>query len=639
MNNHRGIENSALKDNSRIFSGEFILITLVITAVLIAASIYNFLLFHAIAELFAVIVAVTTCIVAWQMFPFTRNHYLMYLGSGYFWIGILDFFHILVYKGMNIFPIAVANPATQFWIAARYSEALLLLTAPFLMTRKFSRSRNFVFFGFIAATLAALVLSNNFPNVYIENAGLTKFKIYSEYAIIVLLLISAYHLLQKRRYLEERILNLIILSIIFTIAAELASTVYIGVYGLSDILGHIFKYISYSLIFLAVVRTTLTEPFLEMARGSSTYDAIPNAAIVVYKDCTIRQANKEALRLAGIPESELLGRNCHDVFHRRTIDTKECPVCINIREGKPLASKELHIPENGKYFDFSLSPVSTETEFLGMVHVVRDITKRKILQQQLFHANKMTSLGILVSGVVHEINNPNSLIMLNSQILSKVFDAIRPILVYQEKENSEALIGDMSLKDINEKLPRLLKGITDGSSRIINIVDKLKGFSRNGTKSTMKNVNINRIVKSSIEIAGSLISKSTLNFNAKYSKKLPSIDCNPYELEQVVINLITNSCHSLQNDRKKIDISTGYNHNSKSVVIKVTDEGVGILKRNLNKIMNPFFTTKRDSGGTGLGLSVSYSIVRDHGGTLEFNSKVGKGTTARVMLPVANGKE
>jgi len=95
----------------------------------------NYLLFHITAELFAVMVAILLCVVAWQTYPFSKNSFLMYLGCGYFWVAILDGVHMLVYKGMSVFPIEVANPATQLWIASRYSEALLLLTAPLFLDR------------------------------------------------------------------------------------------------------------------------------------------------------------------------------------------------------------------------------------------------------------------------------------------------------------------------------------------------------------------------------------------------------------------------------------------------------------------------------------------------------------------------
>ena len=106
------------------------------------------------------------------------------------------------------------------------------------------------------------------------------------------------------------------------------------------------------------------------------------------------------------------------------------------------------------------------------------------------------------------------------------------------------------------------------------------------------------------------------------------------QLEQVLINLITNSCQALENKEKHIIVSTSYDKDSNRVIISVRDEGEGISPENLDHIMEPFFSTKRESGGTGLGLSVSYSLIKNHGGKLDFISVHGKGTTAIIALPV-----
>lgn len=232
-----------------------------LTVFLISVSFYNYLLFHTLAELFAIVVAILLSVVAWQTYPFSRNSFLMYLGCGYFWIGALDGIHALVYKGMSVFPITVANPATQFWIATRYSEALLLLTAPFFLKRPVARNSFFGAFGMIAVVLYTLVMTGNFPDAFIEGQGLTPFKVTSEYVIIALLVGALVHLAMRRASMAARVFGLLAISIILTIGAELAFTFYVSVYGLSNLVGHISKFVSFWLIFMAVVRESLTEPY------------------------------------------------------------------------------------------------------------------------------------------------------------------------------------------------------------------------------------------------------------------------------------------------------------------------------------------------------------------------------------------
>lgn len=285
---------------------------------------------------------------------------------------------------------------------------------------------------------------------------------------------------------------------------------------------------------------------------------------------------------------------------------------------------------------------------ISMIGTIQNITERKkaeeqskMHQQQLLHADKMKSLGALVSGVAHEINNPNNFIMLNSQTLAEIINSLMPILEEQYDKQDDYVTGFITMAQARERIPELLAGIKDGSDRIQQTVKKLKNFARKGTSDYIHDVNINTVVKSAIEIVESLIRKSTSNFSVEYGDNLPLIKGNQQELEQVIINLITNSCQALPDNKRGIAISTLNDVKSTKVMVKVSDEGTGIPEDVLDNIMEPFVTTKRDSGGTGLGLSISFSIIQNHKGALKFNSKVGKGTEATITLPAIedrNGK-
>lgn len=247
----------------------------------------------------------------------------------------------------------------------------------------------------------------------------------------------------------------------------------------------------------------------------------------------------------------------------------------------------------------------------------------------------MATLGILVSGVAHEINNPNNYIMLNAKILSKVWNDITPILKQYYEINGDFVLAGMPYSKAHERIAQLISGISEGAERIQKIIQSLKDFARQDRGDLDQSVDINAVVETAILIVNNLIQKSTNRFSVKYAKELPIIKGNFQQLEQVIINLITNSCQALPSKEKRITVSTSYDRDSDSIVVKVRDEGMGIPAENLKHILDPFFTTKRNSGGTGLGLSVSYSIVKDHGGDLSFTSEPGKGTTTIVKLPVS----
>ena len=270
----------------------------------------------------------------------------------------------------------------------------------------------------------------------------------------------------------------------------------------------------------------------------------------------------------------------------------------------------------------------------------QDITQRKqaeqlaaLQQQQLVQADKMASLGILVSGVAHEINNPNNFIVLNGEILATAWQNVMPILEKYYQENGDFLLAGMPYTQARAKIGQLIAGILEGATRIGKIVETLRDFARQDTGDLDQLVDVNSVIESAIVIMSNLIQKSTDRFSVELVENLPKIRGNPQQLEQVIINLITNSCQAIRAPQECLVVSTSYNKRSDRIIITILDEGEGVPPENLNRIIEPFFTTKQDEGGTGLGLSVSYGIVKNHGGTLHFTSRGGKGTIATVTLP------
>lgn len=270
--------------------------------------------------------------------------------------------------------------------------------------------------------------------------------------------------------------------------------------------------------------------------------------------------------------------------------------------------------------------------------IINDITslklaedQNKIKSEQLIHADKMASLGILVSGIAHEINNPNNFILLNINLLSKIWDDVKPILNQYYEENGDFSLGGMSYKSFFEKINKSYDGIKIGSERIKKIIDNLNNYSRYPSKE-YKKISLNEVVEVAVSITNNFISKSTNNFNVSYSKGFPLVFGSLNRLEQVVINLINNACQSLRNKDEAIKIRT-YEENNKAI-IEIIDEGEGIDEKDLKHIFDPFYTTKREKGGTGLGLSISYNIVKNHGGEFKIESTKGSGTKAKIYLPI-----
>ena len=254
-------------------------------------------------------------------------------------------------------------------------------------------------------------------------------------------------------------------------------------------------------------------------------------------------------------------------------------------------------------------------------------------QGQLVQADKMASLGILVAGVAHEINNPNGLILLNLPRFEEVFRRSLPILDAYCEENGDFTLGRHKYSRLREELPHMLSETQDAAKRIKRIVSELKDFARRDSAELAELIDLNSIVQSAVRLVDSATAKSSHRLSASYAEGLPQVRGNKQRLEQVMVNLLLNAFQALDGKGKQILVATCYDGDRESVLCTVQDEGRGIACEHLPHLTDPFFTTKREDGGTGLGLSVSAGIVKEHGGTLSFESVHGEGATVTLALP------
>ncbi len=241
-----------------------LLFVIVVTLGLLAASRYNYLLFHVLAEGFSIIIAGAMFVLVWNTWSLTEHGYLKFLGIAFLSVGSLDLVHTMAYKGMNIFSSYESNLPTQLWIAARYVQAVSLLIAPTFRHRKLRKRDRYLIagmFALITTALLVLIFARLFPDCYLEGQGLTPFKIFSEYIISILLLIAGLHLYHRRDDFTTDIFLWLVAAIVFTILSELAFTFYISVYGFSNLIGHIFKICAFYCLYHAIIETGLRKPY------------------------------------------------------------------------------------------------------------------------------------------------------------------------------------------------------------------------------------------------------------------------------------------------------------------------------------------------------------------------------------------
>ena len=350
-------------------------------------SLYNYLLFHSLAELTSIIIAVGIFMVAWHSRRFTHYSYLLLLGFAYLSIGSIDLLHTLTYKGMGVFPsITSANIPTQLWIQARFLEAFSLLAATFFAARTVRSGILAACYGLLTVVVIAVTFFTDiFPVCYIEGVGLTLFKRSSEYVICGILLIAGIMYIRKRKVLQPGILKYMIGSIALMIASELAFTRYLSVYGPANLIGHLLKVLSFFLIYRAVVSSGLTKPYMAQmrseARTKSLIEGSPNSICI--RDLETRLVTWNDVYASGV--KALLGVNVKTGMRLEDVVPKEMlaeystvrELMIRALEGETQqADFDVPYPDGSKrYFHIDWTPIREDARTTGVVEVTRDVTE------------------------------------------------------------------------------------------------------------------------------------------------------------------------------------------------------------------------------------------------------------------------
>ena len=410
-----------------------------------------------------------------------------------------------------------------------------------------------------------------------------------------------------------------------------------------DGLGRVLRLVG---IHLDVTASRATEEVIRESarRYHFLYEKSPSISLVIDMHGRIQDVNGSFVALLGYEKEEVLGQPAVELVapeHReraavqlardlRGDSTPQLDVDVLARDG---SARSILFSESSAMLFEGERPTGILITGMDITERKRAMEQARQQQQQLIQADKMSSLGVLVSGVAHEINNPNNFIMLNGRIFSRVWADIQPILRQYYEAHGEFLLGGMPYSEAHPRIAALIAGIHEGAQRIKRIVQNLRDFARRDTGDLESPVDLNSVVESSIMLVHNLIDKSTSRFSLSLAPQLPPLRGNFQQLEQVLINLITNACQALPDRERGIGVETSAEEGL--VCVEVRDQGVGIPEENLKRILDPFFTTKQDIGGTGLGLSISYNIVKNHGGELTIRSRPGEGTTAVVRLPAA----
>jgi PAS domain S-box-containing protein len=371
------------------------------------------------------------------------------------------------------------------------------------------------------------------------------------------------------------------------------------------------------------------------------FDQSNDAIVILTTGHVVIDLNCEAEKLFGFSLQEFIGLNIYSLVSERDRPLFIGAVAAVNIEYRQIEKMIMHKKDGSQLFVSARLKLVTVNEHNVVYCSFRNITERihleedaQMIQTQLIQSEKMASLGVLVSGIAHEINNPTNYILFNSELLSKTWKAAVPILEDFYRENGEFKLGSFKFSETQDIIPKLFSGLVDGAERIRNIVDMLKNFARQDKGDTDVPFDVNQVVSNAIAILNHEIKKCCNHFYLDAEHDLVPAQGNAQQIEQVIINLVLNALQSLPDKKCAVRLSTAMAPCGDRIAITVADEGEGMSSEVLQHLTEPFFTTKGDSGGTGLGLSISASILRQNKGSISFTSEQGKGTIATVLLRV-----
>jgi len=417
---------------------------------------------------------------------------------------------------------------------------------------------------------------------------------------------------------------------------------------------------------------------------TSIINGAGDAMLVLDRDYSVIRVNDKMAEITGISHEDSIGKKYYELFSGSSIHEHRRILKSVLEKGKNIQFELLEKDKDGLEipFDVMVVPLKENGRIISILESYRDISEYKKMQKkieknnrsllqseialknilwdlrashielrdtqkQLIKSEKMASVGQLSAGVAHEINNPTGFVLSNLEVLTgnitTLFETIENtdylIKKYLPKEKDanlkfheefEEKIQTEEVEFLKDDLPSLVAESIEGVRRIKKIVGNLKNFAHPG-KEEQKPTDVNEELEKALNLI-----HNEIKYNCEVIKdfqEVPTFKANSQQLEQVFINIIINAAQSIE--KKGIITIKTYLKNS-VVIVEIADNGSGISKADVGQIFNPFFTTKDVGKGTGLGLSIVYRIIEDHGGKIEVESQIGKGTKFIISLPTNN---
>ncbi|MFP4266459.1 MAG: MASE3 domain-containing protein [Spirochaetaceae bacterium] len=597
-------------------------------AVIFVMADFNFLLAHVFAELFSVAVAWTVFFIAWNGRRFFDNGFFPLIGIVYLCVGIVDTTHTIAYDGMNVFSGTGTNLPTQLWVLARYMEGLVFLVAPFFLSRKLNPELTLFAVAAVTAGGLAAVFGGYFPDCHVEGVGLTPFKVVSEYVVALMLLISIVLLYRRRRFFYLDVFLYTVAAILATIAAEMLFTFYIGVYDISNLVGHYLKFVSFYMLYRGVVIKGIREPNeiltnklnernreLEESREelernqsitSTMLDNLPEEiSLLDKKTFRIIDANQTFIDHFGGTREAVVGLPCYKVTHNLEepcgSSAHPCPIMTGdgLDYGVPVVHVHRDLQGKERFVEITLWEVERDEagEAEQIVHIARDVTDRMRVEQLREDVERV---------VRHDLKSPLNGIIGGAQLL-----------------------GESS--NLEEKEKKLVEAIQDSGRSVLRMVDQSLDMYKMAEGKYELNPTVFDLRK--------LVSRLGYRFAKVLEAKDLSLEIYMEEddffmigeeqtIENILSNLLQNAADASPRGK---EITLKVEGKDYDIFFDVHNEGT-IPEQIRDRFFERYVTSgKRD--GTGLGTYSAWLITRAHGGKIWFTTDEEEGTHLFVSLP------
>ena len=325
----------------------------------------------------------------------------------------------------------------------------------------------------------------------------------------------------------------------------------------------------------------------------------------------------------------LPGTLCYKSVFGRETPCEDCRLARILHEKTPVT---VTMKRDDRFLQVQAIPIYNKKQKVeGIMEFFRDVTLEKTYEQQLQQADKLASLGQLVSGVGHEINNPNQFIRGNIRIVKQSLEDLLPIVEEYAASHAGLKIAKLDYDFWRRHIMTLVDDMDHGSQRIKEIVEGLRTFARKDEGLLVDTIDVNTLICASARLVHNEVHKHA-DIKLDLADGLPAFTGNAQKIEQVLVNLLVNAGQAMQDHVRGL-IVVRTRPEDPDIRIDIEDNGIGMNDKTQKQIFDPFFTTKRAKGGTGLGLAIVYRILEEHGGNISVRSRQGAGTTFTIRIP------